>query len=253
MNSYGLHPPERVPLSNSPLVLALAQVRYSPTPALVSETTEARLTAHLDGFPVTAHRGTHSVDIGQSGTPDVRVVPERHFESISGSSEVTVTSEFVAYSTTQYAGRESFLAGISSALTAVAESCQPAALLRIGVRYIDRTHDVDAEMLIRESMRAASQSPPEGASLLAQIVNVDLATDTDRVAVRSLHLPANSTYDPMIQPVDTPSWILDIDSFTESRKIFDVPRILEDVERLADNAYAAFRWAVTSDFINRYK
>jgi uncharacterized protein (TIGR04255 family) len=67
------------------------------------------------------------------------------------------------------------------------------------------------------------------------------------------HLPPGVTTDPAaIEPVDEPSWILDLDVFTDDSAPFAVDAVLADAQRFADRVYTFFRWAVTNDFLRRY-
>ncbi len=67
-------------------------------------------------------------------------------------------------------------------------------------------------------------------------------------------MPAGSTHDPSaMKPVDSVSWVLDIDSFTTFReKYFHVEDILEAATKLAKRAYTYFRWSVTEEFMKTY-
>jgi len=61
------------------------------------------------------------------------------------------------------------------------------------------------------------------------------------------------TVDPgAIEPVDVPSWILDLDMFSTVPFPFEVESILEKAGDFAQRIYALFRWAVTKEFLVRY-
>ena len=65
--------------------------------------------------------------------------------------------------------------------------------------------------------------------------------------------PARSTVDPAaVDPVDEPSWILDIDAFLEETSAFDVEMIGSRTRALAERIYSFFRWVVTDEFHRRY-
>ena len=66
-------------------------------------------------------------------------------------------------------------------------------------------------------------------------------------------VPARSTVDPAaVDPVDEPSWILDIDAFRQESSAFDVESIGSRARTLAERIYSFFRWVVTDEFHRRY-
>jgi uncharacterized protein (TIGR04255 family) len=67
------------------------------------------------------------------------------------------------------------------------------------------------------------------------------------------HIPANGTVDPAaIEPVDTPSWLLDLDMFSIGPWPFDTERLVAEARMYAERIYTFFRWAVTDEFLRRY-
>lgn len=242
----------RIPLSRSPLVLALVQVRFSPSPELVDDDHESQLAGALPGFPVRRPRDVMALPFPMP--PEV--VPmskERVYESVDGLSGATVAQDFVATHVTRYPGRAEFLTQVGTVLSAVERVYRPPLVTRVGVRYIDRVDaDGTERALSRDSIRGALDDAPQGMSVHAQVMSVEMSADDDKIAARSLWLPANATHDPVVAPTDKPTWVLDIDAFTEGRLAYSATDLVGIADRLADRAYAAFEWAVTDTFFQRF-
>ncbi|RYE14113.1 MAG: TIGR04255 family protein [Sphingobacteriaceae bacterium] len=67
------------------------------------------------------------------------------------------------------------------------------------------------------------------------------------------HLPPNTTTDPLgFEPVESRSWILDLDMHSSEVSKFSVDRISSQAEEYASVIYSVFRWAVTDDFLMHF-
>jgi uncharacterized protein (TIGR04255 family) len=67
------------------------------------------------------------------------------------------------------------------------------------------------------------------------------------------HVPPGSTVDPAaLDPVETLSWILDLDMFRSDPHQFDPAELLRTARTFAERIYTVFRWAVTDDFLRHY-
>lgn len=64
-------------------------------------------------------------------------------------------------------------------------------------------------------------------------------------------LPPGVIIDPALTPVNSASWILDVDTFQERKGDFESAEIGRHIEVYADIAYRFFRLAVTDDLIRR--
>ena len=53
-------------------------------------------------------------------------------------------------------------------------------------------------------------------------------------------------------PLDSESWILDLDTFSEAAANFDPDEIAAAALRLAKRGYAFFRWSVTQQFLDTF-
>ncbi|MFO5473256.1 MAG: TIGR04255 family protein, partial [Dolichospermum sp.] len=75
----------------------------------------------------------------------------------------------------------------------------------------------------------------------------------DQIIARWGLIPPNGTFDPdAIEPVDEPSWILDLDMSLSKQRDFDVEELLNEAQRFAERIYTFFRWAVTDEFLQHF-
>jgi uncharacterized protein (TIGR04255 family) len=66
-------------------------------------------------------------------------------------------------------------------------------------------------------------------------------------------IPPNRTVDPAaIEPVETQSWILDLDMFSVESRRFNIEELMTEARTYAERIYTLFRWAVTDEFLRQY-
>jgi uncharacterized protein (TIGR04255 family) len=244
---------DRVVLSRSPLILVLAQIRYSSSPELVEDVQEQQLARLLPSMPVRRTKDVIQIPMPQFPEQQ-RSVRERVFQSLDNQWTLTVTPDFVALQVSVYPGRDSFIGKLEEVLAAVKEVHTPPLVQRIGVRYIDRV-DVreGVETMIRKELRAGMGEFSGDVRLVSQSTQIELQKPPDAVLMRSLVLPPNALYDPMVAPCDKTAWFLDIDAFSMTPCEFVAGPLAATVDRLADRVYSAFRWAVADNFLDSFK
>ena len=139
----------------------------------------------------------------------------------------------------------------------VEETIRPDLIQRLGIRYIDRIEgDAVAEIpaLLRQEMlglMATSLSDHMQHAIGETIL--ELPDSSERLRMRWGRVPAKGTIDPnAIEPVDAPSFFLDLDMFSTAERPFATDTIAADARRYTERIYALFRWAVTDEFLRRY-
>ena len=66
-------------------------------------------------------------------------------------------------------------------------------------------------------------------------------------------LPPGGTVDPAaIEPIEEPSWILDLDTSSSEPSPFEPASILSDARAYAERTYCFFRWVVTVEFLRLF-
>jgi uncharacterized protein (TIGR04255 family) len=239
--------PEEIPLPAAPLIRAIAQVRFTRVPELVNAKAEEALASALTRFPI---RGQVE---GLSWVPGGDAIREslKTFEDLEDRWKVTIGPEFLALETTNYLSRADFIATMREVLEGLATVQTPPRVTRIGMRFIDRIENpTDLQRLLNPALLGWIPYTDEW-TLSHQIHQVLLQhpDKTAQVQVKSLCLPPNVTVDPAINPVESRSWVLDIDAFTEQRHGFDVEAMSSTLLRLSEMAYSVFRWSTTNQFL----
>jgi uncharacterized protein (TIGR04255 family) len=245
-------PPE-IHLTNAPLERVLGQVRFSRAPELIEPEVEKALAADLKDYPV---RDTVQGVALQLPGMQPQVESFRTFEDAEGAWKVTVASDFVALETGRYDSRSDFLSRLGRVLEAVAGVGAPPRVTRIGIRYLDRIVDpVGLANLVNPALLGWLPELADSDEVLNHQILQTLLHAPDgasKVQVRSLCLPENVSFDPLIQPVPKRSWVLDIDAFDETPTTFVPAATVDAVNALSQHAYSVFRWATTAAFLTRY-
>lgn len=249
-------PPLEVPLTNAPLVRVIAQVRFPEVLTIEQRDFVAPFQEALRAtYPVLRQEQAHGLLLGPGGMATAKQQLVWRFSDAEQTWRVSLAAEFLAIETTKYSSRADFLKRFRAVLEAVDKHVAPKVIDRLGVRYIDRItgqavdeigHLVRPEVL---GVLGSALAPQAAHALSESMFDVPNA----RILARWGRLPPNATTDPAaIEPAPEKSWILDLDMFRLSTTAFGVDGIITDTERFAERIYAIFRWAVTSDFLQRY-
>lgn len=252
-------PPPEVPLEHAPLVRVIAQVRY---PLIASVENQIFIGSFQEGirhdYPALRPEESRNVVFGPKGAISAQSTTSWRFSDATGAWRVTLAPDFLALETNRYSSRDDFLDRFRQVLTALNRHVNPRMIDRLGVRYVDR--------VVGENLHALPELVrPEVAGVMA----ASLAADAQHMIAENLfdlpdengsqllarwgRLPARSTVDPAaVDPVDEPSWILDVDAFQQKTDVLDVERIVSRARTLAERIYSFFRWAVTDEFLRRY-
>src|ERR1039457_7256444 len=271
---FGAVPIAEVPLPRSPLVRALAQVRF---PRLVAmspqniETTVGFVVEKLkDDYPILGEPRDAQVTLtpeGDLGFARLTLTPEGvtqtpaarlwQLRSPDESWQVTIGETFVSLDTKAYSSRADFAQRLATVLSGIAETVAPPFADRLGVRYTNRVEDssllLRLEELVRPEILGGDAVPrPEGVAPVHT-----MSESLYSVGSRMLHaqwglLPAGVVLDPTLPPGVGPSWVLDLDSFTQVRSSFDAAELASVAEELAGAAYQYFRWIVTAEFLKAF-
>ena len=252
-------PPPEIPLENAPLVRVIAQVRY---PLIASVENRSFIGPFQEGirhdYPALRPEESRSVVFGPKGAISAQSNTSWRFSDATGAWWVTLAPDFLALETNRYSSRGDFLDRFRQVLTTLNKHMNPQMIDRLGIRYIDRIVGENLGVL-PELVR------PEVSGVMA----TSLATDVQHMITENLfdlpdengsqlmarwgRLPARSTVDPAAaDPVDEPSWVLDVDAFRQKTDALDVATIVSRTRTLAERIYSFFRWAVTDEFLRRY-
>lgn len=252
-------PPSEVLLANAPLACVLAQVKF-PTILVIEDRSrvapfQADLRAEYPVFRQEAGQNLR-IDMGPSG-PNVSTdaVTLWRFMDLEGHWTVTLGPEAITLETRAYDQRQDFLGRLSSVLQAVERHFAPGIAERLGIRYVSRVtgegYDRIEEIISSGLLGVAI--PPLRDHVTHAISEAAMTAEEGGVMMRWGMLPPNGTIDPLVlEPVNMPSWVLDIDVSTTGYSAFEAQSIMEKFGALAQRAYSVFRYMVTDSFLTLY-
>ncbi|QQS10830.1 MAG: TIGR04255 family protein [Rhodospirillales bacterium] len=252
--------PTEVHLPRAPLVRVIAQVRFEPILAIRLADRVATFQEIVRGkYPFLKEDRVHQVEValGPAVPPQIKEAILWRFsdqeEQVTW--RVSLGVDFVALETTAYESRDNFLQRLREIVDGVEAVFKPQEVRRFGLRYIDRlTGDamLRASDLIRAEVLGIAQGRIGGAArhILTETI---LDAEEGVIQARWGRLPPKATIDPnAIEPIDEPSWLLDLDMSTRSKQSFDGDGISKTATAFAERIYTVFRWMVTTEFLRFY-
>lgn len=249
-------PPAELPLKGAPLVRVIAQVRFPLDLSVEDAERVAPFQQALrDTYPVLRREQTQSVQLGPSGAVAAKGQTAWRFNDTRAEWRVSLTPDFLALETSKYTSRDDFCDRLRVALEALEQTFNPKQIDRLGLRYIDRiTGDAvgDIAKLVIPEVRGILGTPAATYAVHA-LSDCRFDLPNARVVARWGHIPKGATTDSLaLEPVDEPSWILDLDIGTIAAAPFSVQALTDETRSFAERIYTLFRWAVTDEFLRRY-
>lgn len=247
-------------LDRAPVVKVLAQIQFSYTPELITDENEQKLAQALSRYPIRRRNNATRINLNPStgfvgNEPNI----QRIFADSEQSWVVSITETTVSLETRSYSTGDDFCERMFEILLAVSVVCVPPVVDRVGLRYIDRLCDSDdlsrLHNLVEPRLQVlhGSVEPPLEieSSVSDTVIKV---TNSEKLRVRSGVLPPNMLFDPFLNPVQEPSWILDLDMFTSKAGYpFEPIDLASKIRNYSEIIYAFFRWATTEEFQNSFK
>lgn len=250
--------PEEVPLKKAPLIRVLAQVRF---PIILSIEKKEFVSGFQEAlrrqYPILQPEQTQGMILSPQGI--MQTVPQTtwRFIDLEGNWRVSLAPNFIALETTAYSSRHDFLERLKIVLAALNEHIQPQIAERLGLRYIDRLvgDDVtDISDLVRPEIAGIVGS--EVGEFVQQTINESLFSfpeSGEQIIARWGLMPVGGTFDvEAIEPINEPSWILDLDMSLSKKREFEIEVLMNEAQHFAERIYTFFRWAVTEDFLKRF-
>ena len=258
-------PIAEVPLPRAPLVRVIAQVRFPPILAIRDPDKAAVFQEALRGtYPHLSRDQVHRFELTAGELPNIHqeLIWRLADREQDPRWQVSLGVDFVAVDTSDYDSRQDFLDRLHAVVVAVEAAFRPAEVKRLGVRYIDRLTDEAVERVgdlfrpeILGIMRPVENALPAlGDSIIHQMNEAQfLARNGSRIQGRWGKLPPNTTHDPnSLDPVDQPSWVLDLDMSTSGTQPFASEELLRTATDFAESLYWLFRQMVTNEFLRFY-
>ncbi len=250
-------PPLEVPLTNAPLIRAIAQVRFPPILSIEQQAFVGSFQEAIRAeYPILEPVKTQSLIVNADGaslTPTLQTT--WCFWNIERTWRISLASSAVSIETTKYTSRTDFLARLEDLLVKLHSNFHLSQIDRVGLRYIDRVvgqNLADISLLIRPEMAGISCSDLQ--KYVHQVLHESLFLLPEaQIAARWGVMPANATFDPYtIEAIPERSWILDLDISAAKIQAFSVESVMQQALGFTERIYTFFRWAVTDEFLRRY-
>ena len=247
--------PAEVPLPNAPLVRVIAQVRFPPVLSIEKRDFVAPFQEAIRArYPILRAEQTRGVLLGAQGSVPMPPAVTWRFTGLDEKWRVSLATDFAAIETTAYESRSDLLARLEEVIRALEAHVAPKMVDRLGVRYIDRIKGAAVNNIGRlvrpEILGVAGTAAAQHASHALSEAVFSLPDQRSQMRARWGILPPNATVDPSaIEPIEEPSWILDLDIFSSESRPFESSAILSDARVYAERTYSFFRWVVTDEFL----
>jgi uncharacterized protein (TIGR04255 family) len=254
-------------LSNSPLLLVIAQVRFSSVLQIAKFIPEIQERLRGQGFPKFRPVQQQSFQIGPPGTLSANESPTLSWEFLDRDDRKSVVLETgsIAFVVTDYSIFESFRDGLEIALSAISEVAKPSLRERIGLRYVNLiipsqdkqiSDYVGAELLGMSPSQLSVKPVNYGSVMLSQsevgtfVFRCTCPTQGPTVPpdVRLLGLKTDKPLS-----LESEFCVLDFDHFTEGTKDFEVSAMLADFDKLHDLLDRSFRLAVKKEALQEWE
>ncbi len=258
---FGDEPLDEILLSDPPLIAVVAQLRFPPVASIAREEFIGPFQEALrSDYPVLRPEREVSLILTPSGIGaggDSGHV--WRFRDKADTWRVSLAPSFVALDTTAYLDRPGFIGRLRTVLEALATSIGPATFDRFGLRYADRVELGAPEgpgalnVLVRPEVRGVCTTllGPDG-ELVHSVSDSEFRLTDAVLHGRWGLVPANAQLDPLHgDAVTSPSWLLDLDMYTEGPTDFDVENVVVLADTFADRIYRFFRWAVEPELLRR--
>jgi uncharacterized protein (TIGR04255 family) len=248
--------PAEVPLAHAPLVRVLTQIRFPEILAIEKKEFVAPFQEEIRSiYPVLRQEQGRSIIFSPEGINPGKPETAWRFGDKKNEWRLSLTPSFVSLETTKYGSRNEFIARLDVVLAALIKHVHPAMVDRIGVRYIDRVEGPAFERLsalVRPEVLGLKASNLDG-TIMHCVQETAFELGPFQLLARSAVVPPNATPDPtVVEPVDGPSWLLDLDMFSTQSVPFESQAVVQQVKLLSERTYAFFRWAVTDEFLKEY-
>lgn len=250
----------RIRLDAAPLELVLCQVKWPELGSLQGDFTPLakEFGSMLADFPLYSATPEMGIEITPAGVSQKPLGLLYQWSSPDRKWSVTFGKSFVTLASKKYEDYADFSSRLNDVLNKLNATISLPVIDRVGVRYVNRISDLAkiSRMgeLVRPEILGYQALPSVTAEVhLTQTVNQALFQVGDGfLQARSGILPPTETLDPAIDALPTPSWVLDIDSFQQRERIFNIDEALTQAGKLSDAAYDFFKLVIKRGFLEEF-
>lgn len=259
-----MHQPLR--LTRSPLVMVLAQVKFSAVAAISKYVPDIQEQLRHKGFPRYVKGEVQEVRFEPGGPPKVSVGEQYQFHDRDGHSSIVVTTDFIVLQTNKYVTYERFEQQLRTVLEIIHAVVNLNLVERLGLRYVNwiRLGPEDELKTYLQSGLLGLNEEQFGAKKMLTRFEFVGQTEVGKIVIKysgqnqqGAHFlppdlaPTLLNYD--LEPESgKPVHLLDLDHFSEGRFDFDVDRVLNGMGQLHHNLELAFHHAVTREALIKW-
>ncbi|MEY9951662.1 TIGR04255 family protein [Leifsonia sp. EB34] len=252
---------DEVHLESAPLIRVLAQVRWDEltqfSNARFDEVVQQLEQRVAHAYPIKGVSKETQFNITPQGVSQSEVGTVYRFSSVEETWRFYFASTFATLETTEYTSRDDFCARFLEVLTAIAEVTSIPRVIRTGYRYVNRVHEPgDMDELSNEinPLLLGGKNLPGLDDVRVQhtLSETLYSTSKGNLLAKWAILPPGASIDPTIEGVNTNSWMLDLDAFSERKQPFSPSELIANTRELSSLGYGFFRWAVDNPFLERF-
>ncbi len=248
---------EEVPLAAAPIVRVVAQARYGGNASRMTDAAAERFAqAVASWLPFSDRAQGLEVVIGPGGVQQQPGQSVQWTFTDGGDRRVTLTSSWVSYDVGPYESRTRFCADLELIFGTLSGLIGAVPVARLGVRYINQIVAPAAlkalPSLVRPQLLGLLSAPEHADVLVHSFTESLFGLGDASLQVRHGLLPAGALVDPTVPAVPRPSWMLDLDAFSETAPALGGP-LASRARELASLAYNYFRWAMTQQALALFK
>ncbi len=244
----------RLRLRLDPITRVVAQVQFSPVLSVRDDNFVVGFQERVrHKYPLLSKDTQHRVDQDGSGRLQVTTAPIWRFNDTDDMWQLSLSETFVSLHSAEYSDRYDFEGRLRFAVDAVAEFIQPVMSTRIGVRYTNHLTGAALENLgeyIRPQMLGLINVPIEEGGISLQWTAADFDVQDASVRICWGNVPAETTPDDSIEPINEDSWVMDLDAYSEKLAPFDPMACVEEAFQYRELVYSFFRWTVSNEFLD---
>lgn len=237
----------------SPLALVVFQIRWDRLTGLSDDITDAAsaISSEIrERFPYSEPTNEITFRIDQSGVGSEPGPKIFNWFNLDKSLSVTLAPTFLTIQTSLYSGLDVFMEVVAYVIKAALNNVDIPVISRAGFRYVNRTlGNANSSNFVVESLSAAQRlGLSDQVEIRHSISDLNLGLGENSLQTRIGLLPPGVTIDPSIPPLNEPTWIFDLDAFSEGKFYADIEGILSKARELSDLAYDFFTTFTTNEF-----
>ncbi len=243
--------PNRIPLTNAPLPLVVAQARYaaeaSSVPADVLESVQSRLRdAGLDCAQVGTVTSADAVSIGPA--PIITSSSGFQLSTLDGAWSVVLLPDSASLETRSFHSfDDQFRPYLHALLRAVTETLRPTLLQRAGLRFVN-------------VLRSPEPGPAEWprwvsfavcAPLQDEVVSAGVRALTQQMALQVTDKVESTVRSGVVEADGEPGFLLDIDTYSQPATLWSRADAPGQFDELNERGVAMFQALITTEMLTR--